>query len=143
MQQLVQSEKLAALGGLVAGVAHELNTPIGNAMTVVTALHENLSAFQQDVDNNNLRRSQINAFMNGCSDACAMLERNTKRAADLVASFKQVAVDQTTVRRRRFRLVEALDETTAHLVAAVQAPAGHNQPACLRSAGNGQLSRPA
>ena len=111
MQQLVQSEKLAALGGLVAGLAHELNTPIGNAMTVVTALHENLSAFQQDVDNNNLRRSQINAFMNGCSDACAMLERNTKRAADLVASFKQVAVDQTTVRRRRFRLVEALDET--------------------------------
>ncbi len=111
MQQLVQSEKLAALGGLVAGVAHELNTPIGNAMTVVTALHDNLNNFRQEVENNNLRRSQIHAFIDGCGEACAMLERNTRRAGDLVASFKQVAVDQTSVRRRKFRLVEALDET--------------------------------
>jgi signal transduction histidine kinase len=111
MQQLVQSEKLAALGGLVAGVAHELNTPIGNAMTVVTTLIDHLAAFRAEVDANTLRRNQINSFIDTCREACVMLERNTQRAAELIASFKQVAVDQTSMRRRQFSLREAVEET--------------------------------
>ncbi len=111
MQQLVHSEKLAALGGLVAGIAHELNTPIGNALTVVTTLDEHLQAFQRDVVTNNLKRSQVSGFIAACDEACQLLERNTARAAELVASFKQVAVDQTSVRRRRFKLQQALEET--------------------------------
>ncbi len=111
MQQLVQSEKLAALGGLVAGVAHELNTPIGNAMTVVTTLNDHLERFRAEVESNALRRNQITSFIELCDEACVMLERNTQRAAELVASFKQIAVDQTSMRRRQFSLLEAVEET--------------------------------
>lgn len=111
MEQLVQSEKLAALGSLVAGVAHELNTPLGNVMTVVTTLSDRLASLRADVEGERLRRSQLSEFLTAGSEACAILERNTVRAAELVASFKQVAVDQTSSRRRCFRLLEAVQET--------------------------------
>ncbi|MDO8696640.1 MAG: PAS domain S-box protein [Pseudomonas sp.] len=115
MQQLVQSEKLAALGSLVAGVAHELNTPLGNVMTVVTTLSDHLSALRVDVEGNRLRRSQLGEFVQTCTEACAILERNTRRAAELVTSFKQVAVDQASSRRRQFKLTDALQETLSTL----------------------------
>lgn len=115
MSQLVQSEKLAALGSLVAGVAHELNTPLGNVMTVVTTLSDHLVALQADIENNSLRRSQLAEFVQTCAEACSILERNTRRAAELVTSFKQVAVDQTSSRRRRFKLADTLQETLSTL----------------------------
>lgn len=111
MQQLVQREKLASLGKLVAGVAHELNTPLGNALTVVTTLTDHLRQLQTEITQGTLRRSRLTQFLEDATHACSMLERNTQRAAELVTSFKLVAVDQTSARRRTFDLHSLIKDT--------------------------------
>lgn len=111
MQQLVQSEKLASLGSLVAGMAHELNTPVGNTMTMATSMKSRLDEFMQAVASGSLRKSVLEAFVNEAREAMQLIESNTRRAADLVSNFKQVAIDQTSMRARRFDLMEILEET--------------------------------
>jgi len=115
MNQLVQTEKLASLGSLVAGVAHELNTPLGNSLTVASTLKEVIDEFMREFQASGLRKQALLDFVSQCRDAAVLVEKNSQRAADLIGNFKQVAVDQTSMRRRRFDLRQALDEVLSTL----------------------------
>jgi PAS domain S-box-containing protein len=110
MGQLMQSEKLAALGSLVAGVAHELNTPIGNVLSVSSALTEEVSGFTHKLLSGNAKRSDVDRSAQRLLEASALIERNATRAAKLISNFKDVAVDQASSRRRQFALREVVDE---------------------------------
>ncbi|WP_168224856.1 ATP-binding protein [Rhodoferax aquaticus] len=112
-ERLVHAEKLAALGGLVAGVAHELNTPLGNALTTVSALHDGLRNLSNAQTSGTLRRSQLEAFLDEGLAAGELVMRNVDRAARLVESFKQVAVDQSNLRRRTFDFGLVVQDTIA------------------------------
>ncbi len=112
---LVQAEKLAALGGLVAGVAHEVNTPIGMSLTVASSLAQRCEGFSRDFDAGTLRRSQVVEFIEAGREGTRQLIGNLERAGDLVQSFKQVAVDRSHADRRPFDLREATDQIMSSL----------------------------
>jgi signal transduction histidine kinase len=117
--QLVQSEKLAALGALVAGVAHELNTPIGNGLTVASSLEDRVKEFSAMLETG-IKRSELQTFVNDTRLAAEILERNLARAGALVAGFKQVAVDQTSSQRRNFAFSAFVSEVLTTLSPAIR-----------------------
>ena len=113
--QLIRSEKLAALGRLVAGVAHEINSPVGTSMTVVSALERKRAAFAADVVRGELKRSSLTEFLKVVEDASSLLTSNLNRAANLIQSFKQVAADQGYLDRRSFDAGDVTEQVLASL----------------------------
>lgn len=107
--ELLRAERLASLGRLVAGVAHELSTPLGNSLMAVSTLHEDTQQFQAE-SAQGLRRATLDALLGSVEQATAIATRNLQRAAELLSGFKQVAADQTSAQRRAFVLAELVDE---------------------------------
>ena len=109
-QLLMSKEKLAALGALVAGIAHEINTPLGNCLLTATTLRENSQQFIRQFQEGSLKRSGFLRFTEGLSEANDMIMRNLMSASELISSFKQVSVDQTSQQRRPFNLLKTSQE---------------------------------
>lgn len=107
---LARNERMASLGNLVAGIAHEINTPIGNARMVASTVGHRIAEFEAALAAGPLRRSVLENFIASVRESDDLLERNLVRAANLIQNFKQVAVDQTSDLRRVFDLATVLEE---------------------------------
>jgi signal transduction histidine kinase/sensor domain CHASE-containing protein len=113
---LMRNERMASLGRLVAGIAHEINTPIGNALMVASSVQQRVDEMEETIAAGQLRRSSFESFLGMVRESDGIIVRNLTRAAELIQHFKGVAVDQTSDRRRPFDLAEVLDEVVATLM---------------------------
>ncbi|MCG8489377.1 MAG: ATP-binding protein [Chromatiales bacterium] len=109
-KQLIESEKMASLAGLVAGVAHEINTPVGTSITAASHLKDRVVTIRQHFEQDEMTRTDLDRFFKNSEKACDILLSNLQRSGELVKSFKQVAVDQSSLKRRVFELCDYLQE---------------------------------
>ncbi len=114
-KQLVDTEKMASLGGLVAGVAHEVNTPVGVSVTAASTLRAESIEAEHLYQRGELTNSGLKHYFEHCMQSSEIILNNLQRAADLIHSFKQVAVDQTSFERRQFNVKSYFDETLLSL----------------------------
>lgn len=109
-RQMVQNEKMASLGDMVAGVAHEVNTPIGLGVTASTMMLDRLNHIEKEFEGKTLKASTLAKFIAEGQENLNIIYRNLNRAAELISSFKQVAVDQSSESNRVFSFVQLMDE---------------------------------
>ena len=114
-KDLVEAGKMASLGGLVAGVAHEINTPVGITVSAASYLQDRTSATQALVAGGGLTPAELERYLSDAAQSARLLLSNANRAAELVQSFKQMAVDQTSEKRRSFDLGDYIRETVVSL----------------------------
>ncbi len=121
--ELIESERLASLGSLVAGVSHELNTPIGNVLMLSSTLQDRVREFNALATGNGLKRAELQKFLLFLAEVSEFQVSASRKAADLIASFKQVAVDQTSQRRRQFTLHDVVEDVLKTLGPTEKIPA--------------------
>lgn len=113
--QLIESKKMASLATLVAGVAHEINTPIGTALMSASFLENETKVFVNNWEEGKLKRSQLQEYLDNAAESSQLIMNNLQRAGELVQSFKKVAVEQTKADRRYFALKPYLEEVLHNL----------------------------
>jgi two-component system NtrC family sensor kinase len=114
-KQLVESEKMVALGNLVAGVSHEINTPIGIGVTAVSYMDEKSKEFQALFQENKMKKSDLDDYLKMIRETTGMIQTNLRRASELIKSFKQVAVDRSAQTKRNFKIKSYIQEVLVSL----------------------------
>ncbi|MFB9173183.1 sensor histidine kinase [Roseibium salinum] len=114
-EELIQADNLAALGALVAGVSHELNTPLGNALMAATTIKDSTGSIHRELEQKTLSKEGLENEVERISQTASIIEKTLGRARELVGNFRQVAVDRQSERRRTFNFDHIIRETLATL----------------------------